>query len=724
VTRRLATALAALAAARAFGAPAPSATDAAPNLASPVITSDETNVDFDGTGDFIGHARWTQAQLLLTADQMHFDRSTNTLIARGHVTLTNRDQRMLADYLEYRRNLGTFLARDVRIGRYPLYIQGETADGREDEMTIHNAIVTYTDPGAWKPSIKAKTIVYSPGHYLRSVRSLVGVNGAEVVPIGTFRDNLNSALHADLLTFEFGYRSSLGGIATVGAHIPVGDGFRIGGDISEYTKRGIMMGPSGTYADPDGSNDWHGSFTSGFIDDHGDRLTDVLGNQIPSEREFATWQHVQNIGTDWTITGEANYWSDSDVTRDFRPKEFLPVQTPDTYLDAIHFGDNDFAEIFARFRPNNFEDVQERLPEISYDLAPLAIGGGFYERGSASAVMLKELPPVVTPVAQLTLGGPEVATGPPAPLGPNLSDTRLDAYYSISRPFNPTSWFNFTPIAGGRLTEYLDTQGAVTDGHYLRTLGEIGFDSEARASGVYDYQNLNWDIDGIRHLIVPQISYRYIPGSESGNPHIPDIDAQTFSPYLQPLELGDASAVDELGRRNTLRLGIDNIFQTREAGYGSRDLLNLNIADDINFTRTPLEPDISDLHSELTITPAKWLEFEAANVVNPETFTLREIDAGISLKDGNVWSLRLATDFYRHEDHDYSANYSLRLTETLTGIVLVQYSARQNVFDELAVGITQNLGNVWSVQYLITDNGGPNREGRLDVRVSLLMLKF
>jgi len=697
-----------------MGAPAPSTTDAALNLAPPIITADESTMDFDGAGDFVGHAKAQQGQLLLTADTMHFDRSTNTLIGRGHVTLTNKDERMLADYLEYHRTAGTFLARDVRIGRFPIYIQGVTADGTLEEMTIHNAIVSFTDPGDWKPSMKAKTIIYSPGHYFRSVKSLVGVNGAQVVPIGTVRQNLNSALHSDLLNFEVGYRSSLGGSISVGAHLPIGDGFRLGGDVSEYTKRGFMMGPSGSYADPDGSNDWHGSFTSGFIDDHGERLTDVLGDQIPKDREFLTWQHVQNIGDDWTITGMANYWSDSDVTRDFRPKEFLPVQTPDNYIDAVHWGDNDMAELFARFRPNDWEDVQERLPELSYDLAPTAIGGGFYERGTAGIVELQERQPVLTP-----------SPGEPAiPVIPNMSDTRIDAYYSVSRPINPTPWFNFTPIAGARLDEYLDTQGAVTDGHYLRSLGEIGFDSEARASGVYDYVNPNWDINGIRHLIIPQISYRYIPGSASGNPNIPDIDAQTFSPYLQPLELGDARAVDELGRRNTLRLGIDNIFQTREAGYGSRDLVNLDIQDDINFIRTPVEPDVSDLHSDLAITPAKWIEFDAYNVTDVKTFTLREIDAGVTLKDGDVWSLRLATDFLRHEDHDYALNYSLRLTETWTGIVMVQYSARLNVFDELAVGVMKNLGNIWTAELLVTDNGGPNREGRLDVRAGLTLIKF
>jgi len=703
VIRRFATALAALAAATAFGAEAPGLLDSAVNLAPPSLAATDTSYDFDGNSDWIGDARWKQNQLLMTADQMHYDRKTNTLIARGHVTLTNHDQRLLADYLEYHRSEGTFLARDVRIGRYPIYIQGESAEGVQQEITIHNATVTYTDPGAWKPSIKARTIVYSPGHYLRTVKSLVGVNGAEILPLGSLRQSLNSAVGAQILTLDLGYRSALGGIVDVGVHVPVGDGFRLGGDIGEYTKRGLMLGPSGSYADPDGSNDWHGDFQSGFINDHGNRLTDVLGNQVPSARSFASWDHQQTIDDDWTINGAINWWSDADVTRDFRPKEFLPVQTPDSYVEALHIGENDFASIFARFRPNDFEDVQERLPEISYDLAPVAIGGGFYQRGSTDAVVLQERPP---------LGVPQ------------MSETRLDAYYGISRPINPTPWFNFTPVAGARVTDYVDTSGAVTDDHYLRTLGEIGFDSEARASGTYSYQNANWDIDGLRHLIIPEFSYRYIPGSNAGNPRIPDIDRYTFSTYLQPLELGDARAIDELGRRDTLRLGVDNILQTRDSGYGSRNLVDLNVANDFNFYRTPTEPDISDVHTELLVTPAKWIEFDAAHIFDPKTMTLRELDAGITLTDGDIWNVRLAGDFLRHEDDDYILNYSLKFNERLTGLVLVEYGARQHVFNQLAVGMVQTLANTWRIRYLLTHNGGPNREGHIGFTTELNVLRF
>ena len=80
-----------------------------------------------------------------------------------------------------------------------------------------------------------------------------------------------------------------------------------------------MMGPSGSYSDPDPDlgDDWKGSLSSGFIDDHGQRLTDVLGDQIPKDREYLTWHHQQIVNDDLQITGDINYWSDSDMARIF-----------------------------------------------------------------------------------------------------------------------------------------------------------------------------------------------------------------------------------------------------------------------------------------------------------------------------------------------------------------------------------------------------------------------
>ena len=591
-------------------------------------------------------------------------------------------------------------ARDVRLGRYPIYIQGSDAEGSRKEIVVHHAIVSYTDPGRWKPSVKAGTIVYSPGHYLRTVKSLIGLNGTGLLPIGSIRQPLDEAFSASILTADVGYRSALGGIVNVGFHEPLSDGAaHVGGDVSEYTKRGIMFGPTAFWAAPDGSLDWHGFLHSGFIDDHGRRLIDVLDQQIPRMRAFLTAEH-QQIYEDWTIDGQFNWWKDSSVTRDFRPKDFYPVQTPDNNFEVIHAGEDDFASLFARFRINNFEDVQERLPELRYELSPTTLGGGFVNRGSASAAILLERPPT-QPVD--VLGAPafgsslmSVPIGTTAAGSPTLAEDRLDVYDRISRPIALADWLNLTPVAGARVTDYFDTRGAVTSGHYLRVLGELGFDADARASGIFEYRNPTWDIDGLRHLISPQFSYRYIPGSETGDRHIPQIDRETFSTYLEPLELGDVRAVDALRPRNTLRLGLDNLLQTRDNGYGSRNLIDFDLADDVNFHRTVDLPDYSDLHSELVLTPARWIEIDAAHIVSPG-FTLREFDAGLTLRDGEVWDMRIAGDFLRHEDDDYLLTFSRRINEQFRAVLDVEYGARQHILNFAQIGVVQILANTWRV---------------------------
>jgi len=681
----------------------------------PSFSSDTSESDLK-TGEtlFRGSCRYQEGNVLLTADEFRYNSQTNLLIATGHTTLTWGDERLLADELDYYRQKGSFSALHIRVGRYPFYIQGQSADGTifvqgqsvpgtKTEIFIHHASITYTDPGRWKPAIKAETIVYSPGRYLRMVRSMVGLHNAEIIPLGALDQNLTTAFGLADFSLAVGYRSSLGGTADIGMRVPVLTGVRFGGDLGIYTSRGAMIGPSADYFDSKNDGDIVGWFRSGWISDYGQRLTDVLGNQVPRDREYAEWTHQQRIGDHVTLTADINWWSDSDVIRDFNPKQFYQDQNPDSYVEAMDSGDNYFASVFARFRPNTWEAVQERLPEFSYNLLPSALGGGFYQRLETSAVDLRELPPT---------GGPELASD------------RLDAFYEVSYPFTPTNWFAFTPVAGARVTDYFDTQGAAQPGGYLRTLGEVGFDAQMRSSGTFNYQNPVWEIDGLRHLFTPTLSYRYIPDATQGQNFIPKIDGQTFNTYLPPLDLGDVSYLDQLHSENTLRLGLNNTLQTREDGYGSRDLVLFNVADDINFERTAEEPDFSDLHFDLALIPTRWLEYDVTEIVDPEKFQLYEFTSGLILHDGNAWSLHLGNDFVRHEDDNYILDYMLRLNERFQVTFLAEYDARIHVINRVAAGLTQNLANTWKLQYLLVFNGGPNREGKVGFQVQVDVLRF
>ena len=672
----------------------------------PEMSADQpTTIDFV-SGELIltGHARLSDGQALLTADEIRFNAKTDAATAIGHVILTRGPQRLLADKLVYQRSSASFSAESIRVGSYPFYVTGTSAVGTLNEITVTTATVTYREPGRWQPTVQSSRILYAPGKNLRSEDSRFGLGRAQPFPLPRFQQNLNEPL-ISYLTFTGGYRKFLGAYLEAGLRIPVAPGVKIGGDVGLYTARGLMAGPSVSYIGEDDGRDLHGYFRSGFIRDHGNKLTDILGRDVPQNRGYVEWQHSQRLTDDLTLAGQVNWWRDSEVVRDFRPRSFFPVQTPDTFIESVYTGHNYFVSLFTRLQPNSFDYVQERLPEVRFDLMPSALGLGIYQRANASAVALRERPP--------------------AGIGPRLESDRVDAYYALTRPFTPREWLNVTPTAGARVTHYSNTTGAAAPGGYTRVLGEVGFDAALRASATYDYKNPQWKIDGLRHLITPKVSYRYIPQGDIGRRYIPAIDRrEPLTTYLRPLGLGDQRSIDDLHATNTLRIGLDNTFQTRDPVYGSRDLLVFNTAVDFHFHREPGERDFSAVHTELAFMPAPWLQLDVYESFTPQTGTLQEFNSGITIRDGGAWSLRFATNFLRRESEDYRIEGRMHLNESYDVLARLQYDARQRRLNEQAYGLVQNLDNTWFIEYVVSLYSGRRRENGFGFNVQVEARNF
>ena len=307
--------------------------------------------------------------------------------------MTQHAERLLADRLVYHRTDGTFTANHVRAGTYPFYVEGERAEGTIKEIVIHDAIIIYREPGSWQPTVKAKTIVYSPGHYLRLASSFVGVGQRDFLPFARFRQDLTKPLGLSYIALDAGHRGSLGAYVDAGLHLPVAPGLAVGPDLGFYTARGVMAGPLAVYDISASDYSAQGSLKSGFIHDYGNKLTDVLGNPVPASRGYVDWEEQAQFGSHFTLNSDINWWKDSEVIRDFRTKGFVGLQEPDNYLEADYTGRNTFLSVFTRFQPDAFFPVQQRLPELQFELVPTAIGGGFYERFEAGLAHLKELPP-------------------------------------------------------------------------------------------------------------------------------------------------------------------------------------------------------------------------------------------------------------------------------------------------------------------------------------------
>lgn len=648
--------------------------------------------------------RLSDGPTLLTADEIRYNFITNVATATGNVTLTRGPQRLLADKLVYQRRDASFSAESIRVGSYPFYVAGATASGNADELNISTATVTFREPGRWQPTVRSSRILYAPDRNLRSEETRFGLGRSQPLPLPRVEQNLNEPL-ISYFTATGGYRRFLGAYVEAGLRVPVAPGVKVGADVGLYTARGLMAGPSASYVGENNGRDLRGLFRSGYIRDSGDKLTDILGRPVPQDRGYIEWQHSQRFTENLTLVAHLNAWRDSEVIRDFRPKSFFPVQAPDNFLEALYTGHNYAVSLFTRLQPNSFESVQERLPELRYDLFPAAIGHGIYQRAQASVVSLRERPP--------------------GAVAPRLASDRADAYYALTRPFTPREWLTVAPTAGTRVTHYSNTVGAPAPGGYTRVLGEVGVDAELRASATYSYKNPQWKIDGLRHLVTPKLSYRYIPQGDLGRRFIPAIDRrEPLNSYLRPLGLGDQRSIDDLRATNTLRLGLNNTLQTRDATYGSRDLLIFNNAVDFRFRRQTGERDFSAVHTEIALMPAPWIQFDLYESFTPQTGTLQELNSGITLRDGDSWSLRFATNFLRRESEDYRIEGRIHLNEAYDALARFQYDARENRLNEQAYGLVQNLDNTWLIEYVVSVYSGRRRENGFGFNVQVEARNF
>ncbi len=696
---------------------------AAPARAAPPaeLTGESTSFDY-ASGDTIvrGHPQLRDGDLLLTADEIRLNAKTGRAVATGHVALTLHAERLLADRLIYLRNAGTFTAENIRAGKYPYYIQGRSAEGSRQEVAIHDATVTYREPAGWEPTIRAKTIIYAPGHYLRIGKARAGVGQTRPVPVVQFNQDLSRPAGVSYVTFDGGHRSPLGYYADVGLNLPVANGVSVGPDIGVYTSQGVMLGPIANYDLVVGGDDaMEGTLRSGYIYDVGNRGLDILGNDIPKDRAYVEWWHHQTIGEDLTIDADVNWWSDSDIIRDFRAKEFLRVQEPDNAIETAYTGTNYFFSLFTRFQPNSYFPTQQRLPELRFDLMPTALGDGFYERFDASVAYLKEIPPVA---------------------GTTLAEHRLDSFYGLSRPFAYAGWLDFTPVAGARFTDYWGTTGASEPGGTARVLAEVGFDADLKSSATFNYENPLWKIDGLRHLLTPILSYRYIPDGDKAAVAIPPIDRSTFSTDLPILDLGDMRAIDQIQAVNVLRFGVNNTLQTRDPTYGSRDLVDFNVADDLRFQKTAGETRTSDLHADLTVKPVRWLEVGVSDVFASTSFAQKELNTNVTLRDADLASLTVGVGYLTDSYGTYTlpgiGNYPItgldayhvesrvRINEVYEAFARLDYDDRSHVFTNQYYGIRQRIANTWIVQYAVSVYGGPSREHGVGFNVNVEIVRF
>ncbi|MDQ8209353.1 LPS assembly protein LptD [Coraliomargarita sp. SDUM461003] len=671
-----------------------------------LVARGDARLDFDGTR--------------IRADRITYYQDYSLADANGNVVISRDGGRLLADRLSYDGQESIFSVDLLRTGQWPYYVTGVSAGGSSEDVTIDGATLYYGAPSRFGLSASSDNVHYKKegtSEYVAMTGATFRVGSVPFFYLPSYRHYLEGSPY--LLDLNAGSDSSLGYYLQTTSLLPVTSWLRAGANLDFYSQRGVLAGPTAQYTYSSTTQTIVGALSTGAIHDNGsesDRGVDTFGETIDAERGFAEWRHKHHIGERFTATASISYWSDSEVTRDFRDDIYNDNERPDSFAEAVYAGDNYLISAFGRFKTNDFQTVQERSPEVSFDLLPVPIfNTGAYHRASASYVQLNEDFGNYAPL--LTVEG---------------ESDRFDLSYRIERPFALTDWLTFKPLAGARFTHYENQQidprvyspaAALIDDNFSRQIYELGFDLEARAYASYPTVNKTWDIDGLRHLVRPVLRYRYYSDPDDLN-EIATIDRQVFDLQRPLLDLSDLRNVDEISETHLVRLGVENLFQTRAKGYGSRTLAALNFYQDILFEKDlRYDGDEEDTFNatwvELVLSPAPWLKFDLASRFKTESMSLEELRTRTTLTSGEAWELGLSTDLLNHQIDQYRLDFIYRINERYAFLSDVNFDADTGEFTKVKLGLRTRIGSTWELVYAITFREDAQRESDVEFQLQL-----
>jgi LPS-assembly protein len=538
-----------------------------------------------------------------------------------------------------------------------------------------------------------------------------------------------------------------------------GKAFQPGALLDAYTKAGALVGPALDY-------DWkadkkstagntagtagnaagtaaaaiRGDFQAAWINDNSFRGTDDYDRPIHRHRAFVWWRHKQEIPFSFLpadsnylprsleLSANVHYWSDTAALRDFRPDMFDENQRPDNFVELVAPAPAYYLSLFTRFRPNQFQNVQQRLPELRFDLNPQTLfatgNGAFTVRhrfNAAFAYLVEQSSPALPSIAGNADDG-------------ILESRRFDAYYGLDAPLKLGDFCSLTPVAGVRATTYFDSiaNGQNAGDTTTRLVPQFGFDFHLLANGQWSTRNDFWEINGLRHLLRPLVQYRFLPDATRYAAKIPPVDRDTFITYPPTLDLSQKRNADDLWEVQTLRIGVENILQTRDTEYGSRNLLWLNIYQDFrdlgdDSTRTAAGTRYrSTLYSQLGLAPAYWLSLNAYHRLDTYNGNSNEISIYADIHDGDRWRLyvgyQYCTDVIVTNQCYWGGEYRLNSNYTLLG--RWRFDNRAGDLTEQRYGLRQRLGNTWEIEWYLRYRRDARRDSGLSFGATLRLARF
>lgn len=655
----------------------------------------------------------------LSADLVKIDQRTGLIVARGNFVYATANLRIFGEEATLDPRTDTVVARQVRFGRSPMFFTAEelrmvrgdkTMTGvrmwrnEPDPQGMSLAIgqISYTEKDDWlsmrnvRPTVAGIPFFYLPGY---------GQQGNRDLPYELFLGMGNAPLKGFFVRSTVLMRQT--------------PSFWVGGMLDSYAKAGWLAGPAFRYDNsktPGAGTTWKARLNSAFIQDSGDLLVDDFGRLPDRARSFAYGEVIGRTKDGVEVAGRLFTESDPDFLRDFRPNLVGRLTTPEATLQVTAPVQGGFLSAGLAVKADDYQDVVQRLPEIRLDLPTRALGAtGFQSRAFVGLAYLSERP-------SATLNGPAylAATGTAGA----WSTTRLDTYYGLSYPWVAGDYLTFTPIVGVRATGWSEAFGR---GTASKVIGQAGFDLEGLATGSWELNAPKWGIQGMRHNLRPLLQVRAMPGADRKFGQLPQSDRLGTTSILRDFDLADR--LDPAGTTATesVRFGLRNSLETRDAQQGTRQLARADFFTDWREGSPDLSVNgRSNFVTHLSLTPATWVTIDALHVIPNGGGPPVESTQSISFRSGDFWTARA---FWTELNQGFATrqlglNADVMLNSVYSAFGMVNHDATTDQTNLLMVGLRQRFGQSWEMQYSLLKRVTDRGNSSLGFQVRLRLFRF
>jgi LPS-assembly protein len=301
----------------------------------------------------------------------------------------------------------------------------------------------------------------------------------------------------------------------------------------------------------------------------------------------------RQMGTQFNFLKDYFY---REYERDVQPRSYILFNHAFNYASLSAF----MQKRVNRWYSHSFKVPDDKLPEITFDLPDYKLGEtGFYWKSTSIFSNL--------------------ANKYTAPSDVHEQVLRFDTYNQLSLPFRALM-LSLRPYAGSRETYYSkDNQGR---GLGPRTAFYSGIDLGTKFYRVFDVRSnfLGLDLNGIRHIITPNVYYAYIH-----TPTVPQSKLQVFDD------------IDTLGPSNKVTLELVNKFQTkRGTSQASVDFATVKVSTDYLFKpKGGTGSAFQDILYDLELAPYSWLRFNADGSYDHFQNSFKQINLDLTASFGN-----------------------------------------------------------------------------------------